>query len=203
MWRAIDSSHSNQFVVRTSEKEVELVQAGLDQLLRDKDGQQALLKKIGLKAEPLVKREARMQFFDSATNEPIAGSPGMVKTLLSREVRKALGLSDKQPLPCIIEVVGEGQGTADESYKVVKVSFRRAKGRACSQGPGRPWPRRSWPTPIGPQPDRLENFDSQLATDTRYRANGGHPGQVGARSWCTSGSGFGSWTFGPGRRPLA
>ena len=81
-------------MVRTSEKEVELVQASLDELLRDDEGN-ALLKKTLVKAEPLDKREAIMRFYDDATKAPVDGSPGMVKTLLSREVRKVLGLDDK------------------------------------------------------------------------------------------------------------
>lgn len=190
----VDGSHSNQFVVRTSEKEVELVQAGLDQLLRDKDGKQALLKKIGLTAEPLVKREARMKFYDASTSEPIAGSPGMVKTLLSREVRKALGLGDKSPLPCIIEVVGEGQGTADEAYKVVKVTFSELKDELVPKVQQALAATES-AYADRPQPDRLENFDSQLATDTRYRAMAAILASWGAilvYLWFR----FGSWRFG-------
>ena len=188
----IDNTHSDQFVVRTSEKEVELVQASLDELLRDKEGN-ALLKKTLLKTNPLEKREAVMRFYD-ATNEPIAGSPGMVRTLLSREVRKALGYDDKKLLPCIIEVTGEGQGTADEAYKEVKVTFSELKDdlvpkvQIALKATESAYADR-------PQPDRLENFDSQLATDTRYRAMAAI-----LLSWggilCYLWFRFGSWTFG-------
>src|SRR5205807_10663450 len=46
-----------------------------------------------------------------------------------------------------------------------------------------------------PQPDRLENFDSQLATDTRYRAMAAiiaSWGGILVYLWFR----FGSWTFG-------
>jgi SecD/SecF fusion protein len=189
----IDGSHSNQFVVRTAEKEVELVQAGLDQLLRDEHGN-ALLKKTLLKAEKFDKRKATMRFYDEATGEPTPGSPGMVKTLLSREVRKALVLDNKYPLPCIIEVNGEGEGTADEAYKVVEVTFSELKDELV---PKIETALKATETAYAdrPQPDRLENFDSQLAMDTRYRAMAAILASWGAilvYLWFR----FGSWTFG-------
>ncbi len=189
----IDTSTSDHFVVRTSEKEVELVQASLDQLLRDEKGH-GLLKKVVVKEEPLVNRETRLSFYDAATGQPTGGSPSFVKTLLSREVRKALNIDDRTPVPFIIEVTGEGQGNIDESYDVVKVAFseltpaqiepvKTALSRTRDAFADRP------------QPDRLENFDSQLATDTRYRAMAAIVASWAAilvYLWFR----FGSWTFG-------
>ncbi len=79
---------SNQFVVRTSEKEVELVQASLDKLLRENG--KPLLKKIVVEADPLENRETRLHFYDEATFDKVGptkearvgGSPAFVKTLL-------------------------------------------------------------------------------------------------------------------------
>jgi SecD/SecF fusion protein len=245
---------SNQFVVRSSEKEVELVQATLDQVLRQPDGK-PLLKKIVVDAGPLVNREARLKFFDenmymvtpaaltamrngglpeavftkldklrdqpfndtqlrkklaetldpseltqyetlvmSESRRPVGGSPAFVKTLLAREIRKQMGISDRDGLPFILEVTGEGQGHEDESYDMVKVAFSELKDsqlpavKAAIDATVQAFQDR-------PQPDRLENFDSQLATDTRYRAMAAiiaSWGGILVYLWFR----FGSWTFG-------
>ncbi len=127
---ALGGSESDQFVVRTPEKAVEIVQASLDQLLRDEKGQ-PLLKKIFVEADPFDKqrRETKLRFFDEKTHKiKVSGSPSFIKTLLTREVRKELNiLSDQVPTPFIIEVTGEGQGEDDGSYHEVKVAFSDLK----------------------------------------------------------------------------
>jgi SecD/SecF fusion protein len=190
-----ESGGSKEFVVRTSEKEVDLVQAALDQLLRDESGK-PLLKKVILEAEPLKDRVANLTFKDDVTGRKAGGSPSFVKTLLTREVRKQFGLKERDNLPFIIEVTGEGQSLPDESYYIVKVAFGEAlkdeadiaKVQAALVETQRAFAER-------PQPDRLENFDSQLATDTRYRAMWAILASWGAilvYLWFR----FGNWTFG-------
>jgi SecD/SecF fusion protein len=157
---------SNQFVVRTTEKEVELVQAALDGLLRENG--KSLLKRISAEADPFEKRETRLHFYDE-NHQPAGGSPSYVKTLIARELHKRLNIPSDKALPFIVEVTGEGASNLDESYNVVKIAFTDLKD---SQVPAVKEAINDTVAAFTThaQPDRLENFDSQLATDTRYRA---------------------------------
>jgi SecD/SecF fusion protein len=191
-----DTTHSNEFVVRTSEKEVEIVQANLDQLLRDSNGK-PLLKKVLVKTEPFnrQRREARLQFYDEASNDPVSGSPSFVKTLLTRAVRRELGITSEQvATPFIIEVTGEGTGDEFGGFNAVKIAFGDLKEdqvkavEAALKDTERAFSDH-------PQPERLENFDSQLATDTQYRAMAAIVASwagILVYLWFR----FGSWTFG-------
>jgi SecD/SecF fusion protein len=192
-----ESGKSYYFTARTSEKEVDLVAAMLDRLLRDPAGQ-PYLKKVYMDYSPLEGRETRLSFFDTAAKQGTksAGSPVFVKSLLSRELKQALGLSEQTPLPFSVEVFGEGQATEDGKYHVLKVIFgpevlnadRRAAVETALQKSQSEFNSR-------PQPDRLENFDSQLATETRFRALWAILASWAAIAvylWFR----FGNWTFG-------
>src|SRR5581483_11063549 len=105
---------------RTSEKEVELVAAMLDRLLRE--GNTSLLQKVYLTYTKPENRETKLTFSDAAGKEA-AGSPVFIKTLLTRELKQALGLPEGGQLPFSVEVVGEGSVTEDGKYHVLKVIF--------------------------------------------------------------------------------
>lgn len=183
------------FTVRTSEKETEVVQTVLDRLLREKDTS-PLLKKVYLKTDPLTNRDTRLRFFDDKGNEDDA-SPGFVKALLTRELFKQFKVDpkDKKALPVVFEVTGEGTGSADGRYKVIRVRFdtdlktdQKDKVQAALTELVSAFEAR-------PQPDRLENFDSQLANETRYRAMWAILASwlaIMVYLWFR----FGNWTFG-------
>jgi SecD/SecF fusion protein len=202
----LDKGESRNFVIRTTEKEAELVQACLDELLRDDNGNQLLAKIYarrdretpgGLDPKGM---EVRLSFFnkpqDAANPEKTpdaTASPSFVKSLLNRELRRVFDITDeKKLLPFLFEVTGEGNNDSDGKYSVIKVSFgeganatkvNEALDAAITAFSARP------------QPDRLENFDSALASETRFRA-----------MWAVLASWtailvylwfrFGNWTFG-------
>lgn len=202
----LDKGLSRNFVIRTTEKEAELVQACLDELLRDNEGKQLLAKIYarrdretpgGLDPKGM---EVRLSFFNTpqeAANPEktpdATASPSFVKSLLNRELRRVFDITDeKKLLPFLFEVTGEGNNDSDGKYYVLKASFgeganatkvNEALNAAITAFSARP------------QPDRLENFDSALASETRFRA-----------MWAVLASWtailvylwfrFGNWTFG-------
>ncbi len=211
----INSGFSRNFMVRTTEKEPELVQTCLDQLLREGDVQ--LLKKVYALADNKGKldeqREIRFRFYDEKppanakaedkkteeekkAEKPASASQSFVKSLLNRELRRAFELTDdKAQLPFLFEVVPEGKDDAEGKYGVLKISFGQelkdedvAKVEKGIQTTVEAFARR-------PLPDRLENFDSALATETRLRALWAILASWAAIAlylWFR----FGNWTFG-------
>jgi SecD/SecF fusion protein len=184
---------STVFTVRTSEKEIEAVQTMLDQLLRDKSGE-PLLNKTVLKYDPLGPRETKLHFLDKDKN-PTFASPNYLKSLFTRDLMKQFDVKDKKDLPVPFDLSGIGTENQDGSYKDVRIRFdadlkpeQKEKVQKAIDATVATFEAR-------PQPDRLENFDSQLATDTRFRA-----------MWAILASWavillflwfrFGSWTFG-------
>jgi SecD/SecF fusion protein len=170
-----ESGKSRYFTARTSEKEVDLVAAMLDRLLRNPSGT-PLLSKVYLEYTPVENRETKLTFFGPETKDGKRaneeGSPIFVKSLLTRELKQALGLADTAQLPFTIEILGEGTPTDDGKYHALKVTFgpemmlnetRKAAVEQALRQTKAEFASR-------PQPDRLENFDSQLATETRLRA---------------------------------
>lgn len=208
---------SHFFTVRTSEKEVELVQTALDQLLQDSGKE--LLQRVFMvySYDPATPREARLYFYakqppkgvapaelekqaesnGTTWSDQDAGSPTFVKSLLNRELRRIFGLykSDEQ-LPFVFEVAGEGRSTTDLKYHVMKVTFSpelKTKSQIDKVREALQQTRDEFAS--RPQPDRLENFDSQLATDTRFRALWAVLASWAAilvYLWFR----FGNWTFG-------
>ncbi|HEX3316097.1 MAG TPA: protein translocase subunit SecD [Gemmataceae bacterium] len=183
---------STVFTVRTSEKEIEAVQTMLDQLLRTDNG--PLLKKTLLKVDPLSSRETKLHFLDKNGAEVFA-SPNYLKSLFTRDLVKLFDVKDKKDLPVQFDFSPEGKENEDGSYQVVRLRFdtdlkpdqkvkvEQALAQTVATFEARP------------QPDRLENFDSQLATDTRFRAMWAILASWAAILlflWFR----FGSWTFG-------
>ena len=196
--KEIEQSKSRNFGIRTTEKEAELVQACLDQLLRD--GSKRLLKIVYAKADKLENREVRINFFNQppggAAKEPTAtASPAIVKSLLNRELRRAYNITDAKTTLPLFEVVGEGKSDVDGKFGTMKVTFapdfkeedlpKIEKALLATEAAFQ----------SHPLPDRLENFDSALANETRYRAMWAILASWAAilmYLWFR----FGNWTFG-------
>lgn len=148
---------SDQFTVRTSEKSPELVQAMVSRLLGDK------LKRILMDYQVReAGRDANLSFLEaSGEKQPAYASQSQVRGLLEREFRSA-----KITTPFSLITKGEDANQeerysrlelrmanpipADQFEKVLAATQKEFKDR--------------------PQPDRLENFDSQLAEETQLRA---------------------------------
>ncbi len=203
--KELQEGKSRNFVIRTTEKEAELVQACLDQLLRT-DRNEPLLDKVYAKQDRFAEEETRLRFYTDPPEAAVIGdpskrataSPSFVKTLLNRELRRTFKITDeKEPLPFLFEVNGEGNSDSDGKYHVLKISFQelKAKGGATRANVVKALEQTVTEFSARPQPDRLENFDSALATETRFRA-----------LWAVVASWtailvylwfrFGNWTFG-------
>jgi SecD/SecF fusion protein len=195
-----DNTRTPNFTVRTSEKESEIVQASLDRLLRDDSGQ-PLMKKVYMKYDknydPSENREMTLSFFaDSDYTTPATASPSFVKGLFNRELQKAFGTKDKNQLPDY-EMYPEGKSDLDGRFGVMRVKFPNGKDLSKDaikkiQAALRETDRAFVDRPV---PDRLDNFDSQLATETSYRALAAIVaswGTILVYLWFR----FGNWTFG-------
>ncbi|MSQ94316.1 MAG: protein translocase subunit SecD [Gemmataceae bacterium] len=193
---------SRNFVIRTTEKEPDLVQTCLDQLLRE--GSEQLLAKVYVHADKMENREMRLHFFAKEEDagekklETATAAPSFLKSLLNRELRRQFAsvlTDDKVPLPFLYEIIAEGSSDSDGKFKVMKVVFGPelkdediGKVEAAIVATVNAFSAR-------PAPDRLENFDSALANETRLRA-----------MWAVLASWtailmylwfrFGNWTFG-------
>ncbi|MBX9678065.1 MAG: protein translocase subunit SecD [Gemmataceae bacterium] len=181
-----EGNRSANFVIRTSEREAELVQASIDRLLTEDSGS-SLLKRMFIKADPMSKRETRFYFFEEDHKTPAYASTNFVRSLLRQELKN-------QDLPGY-DLIGEGTIKEDGRSQVVRLRFENElKGdkqknvqTAVEQVVARFNER--------PQPDRLENFDSTLARETQFRAMYAVLASWGAillYLWFR----FGSWTFG-------
>jgi SecD/SecF fusion protein len=204
---------SRNFVMRTTEKEAELVQACADQLLRE--GSEPLLKKVFARYDPIEKNETRLRFYETqedtsskeTKSETATASPSYVKSLLNRELRRSFGLTDdKASLPSFVfEVTPEGSSDADGKYKVMKVTFEGdikvdEKVDEKDKSEQTKLVKAAFDAAVSafaarPLPDRLENFDSALANETRFRAMWAILASWAAilvYLWFR----FGNWTFG-------
>jgi SecD/SecF fusion protein len=199
--KEMDQGLSRNFMIRTTEKEAELVQACLDQILRNEKGE-ALLQKVFARVDAPEGTDFRLTFFQteaeangSEKKGTATASPSFVKSLLNRELRRALEIPDDKPLP-IFEVNPEGNSDSDGKFGAMKVSFpefkkddpRLPRVTAALKETAQAFSAR-------PLPDRLENFDSALATETRIRAMWAILASWAAillYLWFR----FGNWTFG-------
>ncbi len=209
---------SRYFSVRTSEKEPELVQATLDQLLQEKkDGRwESLLKKVRMEYDRLPPggRETRLRFYEAQGTERHFASPSFVRTLLNRELlaqyralaekdakagEKAREYREMNELPFHLDITGEGP-TDQGRFEVMKLTFSPGSGSSgLSAGDieaiNRALENTKEEFQNRPQPERLENFDSQLAAETRLRAMYAillSWGAIMVYLWFR----FGNWTFG-------
>lgn len=187
------------FNARTSEKEPDLVQAMLDRLLQA-DGQ-PLMKKVYMKAAPMTAKAYKLSFYaDSEHTQPDAGSLSFVKSLFQRELLRAYGMKEKTELPFQYDIVGSGKTTEDGKHHEMHLKFETDLGGAADKSGDHAKVQQVLANTVyefaaRPQPDRLENFDSQLAAETRLRAMWAVLASWGAIAlylWFR----FGNWTFG-------
>lgn len=187
-----EPDESRFFTVRTSEMERELVQTVLDRLLREKtDGKtETLLRKVEMKVNDSGledgTRVAKLTFSDYA-------SPIYIKTLLSKEIRREFPIDEINKSAFRFEIIGEGK-SKEGRFKELTVRFDDLKDR---QVPQVKEALRLAEVAFNqrPQPERLENFDSELAAETRLSAIGAIFASwlaVVLYLWFR----FGSWTFG-------
>ncbi len=210
----LSRNESRNFVIRTTEREPELVQTMLDQLLRiEKGGKiEPLLSKaymsftqlLGDDGKTVARSETSLKFYstDEAAKKGDAGklvtaSPSFVKTLFNRELRRAFGLTDdKETLPFVLEVTTEGRSDSDGKFTAMRVSFGSSNLSVENAGKiEKALERTQEAFSRRPLPDRLENFDSALANETRYRAMWAVLASWAAilvYLWFR----FGNWTFG-------
>ncbi|MFL5339429.1 MAG: protein translocase subunit SecD [Gemmataceae bacterium] len=168
---------SRFFTIRTTEKEPDLVQVTINRLLRENG--QTLLKETKLEPPVVEGRYVKLVFSDFA-------SPGFVKTLLDREF-KAEGIKtaafnvtgDDRPkegrhkkmtadltdasLSELFEPVKKADGAVEKGKDGIEVVKPSAKLQRILDQTVRAFETR-------PLPERLENFDAQLAADTQRAA---------------------------------
>ncbi|MCI0379189.1 MAG: protein translocase subunit SecF, partial [Gemmataceae bacterium] len=190
--KPLAANQSPKFTVRTSEKETELVQATLDRLLNE-DGK-PLMKKVYMRFDPIANRETRLRFYeDELGTKKDTHSPGFIKALFNRELMRVFDVSDKTKLPSY-ELYGEGKSLGDR-YHVMRIKFEADFKQAHEAKVKQALERTQQECADRPAPDRLENFDSQLATETRYRAMWAILASwvaIMVYLWFR----FGNWTFG-------
>ncbi len=120
-------------------------------------------------------------------------SPSIFKTLFLRELLKVYDKKKKEELSFQFDLIGEGK-TQEGRYKVMRLKFSEplkegdlSKVRSALAATQRQFEI--------PQPERLENFDSQLAADTQLRAMWAILASwlsIALYLWFR----FGNWTFG-------
>jgi SecD/SecF fusion protein len=160
----------------------------VDRLLRTEvSGKEtSLLKKIELKNFTLDgSKGATLHFTEPAL-------PGQVRTLLEREASER----GVPPNTVSFDVIGEGKGT-DSHYQTMRleVSGPEAEKRIDKDSLKSILEKTQEAFAARPQPERLENFDPVLATDTQTRAMYAILASWGAillYLWFR----FGNWTFG-------
>jgi SecD/SecF fusion protein len=206
------SGLSRFFNVRTTEQSPELVQINIDRLLRGPDGK-SLLQQTDLKAEKRGDNSWTLAFTVPSDQgpKPAYASPSYVKTLLDRYFRplqaKYAPAEAGQAARDLFSLRGDGssregryqrmvvdgklpdapEGTSEADAKARKAEFEKdmadVVARAAASFSKRP------------PPERLENFDAQLAADTREKAL-----YAILASWLAIlvylWFRFGSWTFG-------
>jgi SecD/SecF fusion protein len=180
---------SRFFTVRTTEKEPDLVLVTVNRLLRDDATGQPLMKQVLLTDYSMKDRHVELDFSDYA-------SPGFVKTLLDRELRD---LKSQHPDASLPDSAPDPHGIGEQQegrFKKLGIDFDATTYAAI--GPQRlkqVLERTQKEFGDRPQPERLENFDAQLATDTQTKAF-----EAIIASWAAIllylWLRFGSWTFG-------
>lgn len=198
-----DEGKSAHFTIRTSEKEPELVRAMLTRLLREKDGT-PLMKSVYMKIDKISDREWKLSYFsDEKLTQPGYASPSFVKTLFNRELTRELKPYEKKDKAerekadqvRYFEVSGEGKGTEEGRFPQMRLKFETKLDKEFVPLVERALEQARINFEASPAPDRLENFDSQLATETRFRAMWAIVASWGAillYLWFR----FGNWTFG-------
>ncbi|HXG11172.1 MAG TPA: protein translocase subunit SecD [Gemmataceae bacterium] len=181
---------SRMFTFRTTERAPELVQLMVSRLLGD-DLRQVRLDYQVKDADAQQARTAVLKFSEKPNEQAEVkeayASPARVAALLGSELQSAgLGEVAKQ-------VVVRGVGTEEEGlFHQMEVTLPEPVDRARFEGVLTRLQQRFMEIP---QPERLENFDSQLARETQLRALYAILASWGAillYLWFR----FGNWTFG-------
>src|SRR5262249_55230912 len=127
-----EAGKSAYFVIRTAEKEPELVQAALGRLLSDAQAK-SLLRRTYIDFTGNVEdRLGQINFFDQDPNDPnfkrsehrTTGSPLFIKSLLTKELLRSFGITDKRDLPGF-DVRGEGTSTPDGQYQTLTIKLEK------------------------------------------------------------------------------
>ena len=175
---------SRFFTFRTSEKSLPRVQEYIQDQLKDADGN-SLLKRVQL-ARVTTSRdhtEATLYFTDQTGKEADYASPAQVQSFITKELDRL----DLAPGGVHIEKAGKVEGDRATELKV-KFGSPVAKLDEVLGDVKRAFN-------ASPQPERLENFDKQVAANTQERAL-----YAILASWCAIllylWFRFGSWTFG-------
>jgi SecD/SecF fusion protein len=190
-----EGTKSKLFTLRTSEKDVNKVQDAINNSLGEgPDGKGPnLLKKVNLAGWEFLpdKKEVELWFTDPVTGHPAFASRAQVSMILQTEMAKHDVL---KPIAQQLTVDGMGkdnegrfQFMAIRTLEPLKDREKAALETALEET--------QKDFKARPLPERLENFDSQLATETQLRALYAILASWGAillYLWFR----FGSWTFG-------
>jgi SecD/SecF fusion protein len=188
------------FTVRTSEKEPDLVQVTLDRLLREErtDPQTGQKQWVSVQKGTKLNRyqvEAREQAGRKALEAVLffsdPASPAQVKLLLERVLHTTGGIQDQQPA----EIRGEGESKEGRFQQMRVILAESVANRMTEAKLKQVLDKLKEEFDARPQPERLENFDSNLAAETQQRAM-----YAILASWVAIllylWFRFGNWTFG-------
>jgi SecD/SecF fusion protein len=195
-----EGTKSRLFTVRTSEKNVNKVQDDINKYLGP------LLKKISLKGWEFLpnKKEIDLSFVDPQTGQPAYASRAQVSMILTSELKEEAERQRKEGNDALARGLDnivqqytlDGMGPDREGrYPWIAIRLLeplKDKEEAAFQTV---LERTKTAFEDRPLPERLENFDSQLATETQLRALYAILASWGAillYLWFR----FGSWTFG-------
>ena len=152
--------------------------------------------RIKMEPEPFVNRDAKLHFYkDDKFGKPANASPGFFKSLFNKELLRAFDQKEIKDLPVTYDLFGEGQSGGEGGYPSVRIKFEERLTADQLKKAQSALALAKTEFEDRPAPDRLENFDSQLATETRFRAMWAVLASWGAilvYLWFR----FGNWTFG-------
>ncbi|MFL5241800.1 MAG: protein translocase subunit SecD [Gemmataceae bacterium] len=176
---------SRLFTVRTSERERDIVEVVINRLLSD-DLQRIVLQSYKVQADP---KKIVLQFGDpSGQDNKVYASPAQVAMLLQREFTN-------QGLESVGRQIGLTKYGEDEEKGRFKAMLLELPQAVPMDKLNHVLKATQDEFASRPQPERLENFDSQLAADTQTRAF-----YAILASWAAIllylWFRFGSWTFG-------
>jgi SecD/SecF fusion protein len=159
---------SDQFTVRTTERERELVEAAISRLFVDDQGNDLLVKNEITGATPVPATDDYMLSF----KEPVSRST--IKTLFERQLQAKLG--DQYPAADVFDVLEpENEKPIEGRYSTLRLRIIKD----ANEGIRNLIAAKQLPEVIEaakkefatrPQPERLETFDGTLASETRTRA---------------------------------
>jgi SecD/SecF fusion protein len=163
-----EGDKSRLFTVRTTEKEPELVQAQIDVLFRNDQGE-SMLSKIRLTTREVKEKDNEywLLTFTDAKGEEAYASEAYIRTLLEREFRAALPAEANVIEPFRLSGVGEAK---DGRFKEMRLSLSTEARNVSSLNTNTILGSVAEAYNSRPQPERLETFDPTLAGETRSRA---------------------------------